>query len=74
METVIVFLIVGAAVAYAGLRLLPASLKRGLARRLGASETRAQQIGNAGACGTCSSCKTCATPAEKSGRPLHLQK
>ena len=74
METVIVLLIVGAAVAYAAWRLLPASLKRGLARRLGASETRAQQIGNAGACGSCSSCKACATPAEKSGQSLRLQK
>ena len=74
METLIVFLIVGVAIGYAGWRLLPASFKRGLARRLGASETRAQQIGSAGSCGSCSSCKACDTPAEKRGRALHQQK
>jgi cytochrome c553 len=74
METLIVFLIVAGAIAYAAWRLLPASFKQGLARRLGASEAQAQQLGNSGACGSCSSCKGCATPAEKSGQPLPQRK
>lgn len=74
METLIVFLIVGGAVAYAGWRLLPTGFKRELARRLGASETRAQQIGNAGACGSCSSCKACATPMERKAHTLPPKK
>lgn len=74
MQELIVALIVAVAVAYALLRIAPASFKRKLARMFGASEQRAQQLGDAGSCGSCSSCKACATPAEKSGQILHLQK
>lgn len=74
MQELIVALIVAVAVAYALMRIVPASLKRKLARMMGASEKRAQQISAAGACGSCSSCKACATPAEKNGHTLHLQK
>jgi hypothetical protein len=73
-ENVIVFLIVGGAALYAAWRFMPGSLKRSLARMLGASEKRAHQIGSAGACGSCDSCKACATPAEQSGQPIHLHK
>jgi len=74
MQNLIVALIVAVAVAYALLRVMPAPVKRKLARMLGASEQQAQQLGDAGACGSCSSCKACATPAEKKGHTLHLQK
>lgn len=85
MQTFIVALIVGFAVAYALWRFLPASLKRALirlfsstGRRLGMSEVRAQQLErkleSSGGCGSCDSCKACATPAERTSQPLHLQK
>lgn len=74
MQELIVALIVAAAIAYALWRIAPAAFKQTLARKLGVSEKRAQQIGNAGACGSCSSCKACATPSEKNGQTLHLQK
>lgn len=74
MQNLIVALIVFAAVAYAVLRFTPATVKRKLARMLGASEERARKVSDAGACGSCSSCKGCATPAEKNGQPMHLHK
>jgi hypothetical protein len=74
VQNLIVALIVVAAIAYAAWRFMPAALKLKLARMLGASEARAQKLGDSGACGSCSSCKACATPAEKNRQTLHLQK
>lgn len=84
-QQIIVDIIVGCAISYAAWRLMPAALRRWLARKLGStgqqlglSATHAQQLTSklesSGGCGSCDSCNACATPAEKAGQPLHLQK
>ena len=85
MQTLIVAVIVGLAMAYALWRFLPAAPKRALirwfsstGRSMGMSEVRAQQLArkleSSGAGGCCDSCTAGATRAERSGQPLHLQK
>lgn len=73
-QSLIVALIVAAALAYTAWRFTPAALKQRLARLLGASDAQAQKLGSSAACGSCSSCKACATPAEKNVQTLQLRK
>ncbi len=72
VQAVLVVVIVAVAVAYAGLKLMPAALRRSLATgiaawagRAGLSEANARRVeaklATGGACGSCDSCKACAT-------------
>jgi hypothetical protein len=75
VQDAVVAIAVLVAFAYAGVKLMPASLRRSLAgkgatfaRRVGASDVFARRVeaklATGGACGSCDSCKACATPAE----------
>ena len=73
VQELLVFAIVGAAMAYAMLKFMPAAWRRtfatkvaSLASRSGLSEANARRVeaklSTGGACGSCDSCKACATP------------
>jgi hypothetical protein len=75
MQDALVGLVVAAAFAYAGVKLMPAAWRRDLARKassfarqVGGSDVLARRVeaklSSGGACGSCDSCKACATPAE----------
>jgi hypothetical protein len=71
-QSLVVFVIVAIAVAYASVKLMPGPWRRRLAagaavfaKRSGASDVLARRVeaklSSGGACGSCDSCKACAT-------------
>jgi hypothetical protein len=72
VQELLVFVIVGAAIAYATLKFMPAAWRRMVASKVaamaahsGLSEANARRVeaklSTGGACGSCDSCKACAT-------------